>query len=97
VRVGDTTLLTGRLVRIAGLDIYKTTNLPAGVDAMVLDSRQLGSIGWEDLGGGYHGYRRRGAVEADPQGGEGRLADQRPSVGVPMVQEPGAAVKITST
>jgi hypothetical protein len=94
---GDTTLLTGRLVRIAGLDIYKTTNLPSGVDAMVLDSRQLGSIGWEDLGGGYMGTAdgvQSKRIRKEEQDGW-RINGRR--VGVPMVQEPGAAVKITST
>jgi hypothetical protein len=94
---GDTTLLTGRLVRIAGLDIYKTTNLPAGVDVMVLDSRQLGSIGYEELGGGYQGSAdgvQSKRIRKDENDGW-RINGRR--VGVPMVQEPGAAVKITTT
>jgi hypothetical protein len=93
----DTTLLTGRLVRIAGLDIYKTTNLPAGVDVMVLDSRQLGSIGYEELGGGYQGSAdgvQSKRIRKDENDGW-RINGRR--VGVPMVQEPGAAVKITTT
>lgn len=94
---GDTTLLTGRLVRIAGLDIYKTTNMPSGVDVMVLDSRQLGSIGYEDLGGGYQGTAdgvQTKRIRKEENDGW-RINGRR--VGVPMVQEPGAAVVITST
>jgi hypothetical protein len=97
-REGDgTLLLTGRLAQIAGLNVWKTTNMPAGVDVMLLDSKQLGSIGWEDQGGGYQG---------DPRGVQTkriRLEEndgwkiQGRRIGVPIVQEPGAAVKITST
>lgn len=93
----DTLLLTGRLARIAGLDVWKTTNMPAGVDVMVLDSRQLGSIGWEDQGGGYMGSadgvqsKRIRLEENDGWKIQGRR------IGVPFVQEPGAAVKITNT
>lgn len=93
----DSLLLTGRLARIAGLNIWKTTNMPAGVDVMLLDSRQLGSIGWEDQGGGYLGAangvqsKRIRLEENDGWKIQGRR------IGVPIVQEPGAAVKITST
>jgi hypothetical protein len=55
---GNSLLLTGRLAVIAGLNVWKTTNMPAGVDVMLLDSKQLGSIGWEDQGGGYLGNAR---------------------------------------
>ncbi|GGM53353.1 hypothetical protein ACFFX1_54945 [Dactylosporangium sucinum] len=94
---GDTLLLTGRLAQIAGLNVWKTTNMPPGVDVMLLDSRQLGSIGWEDQGGGYLG---------DPRGVQTkriRLEEndgwkiQGRRIGVPIVQEPGAAIKITGT
>jgi hypothetical protein len=93
----DSLLLTGRLARIAGLDIWKTTNMPAGVDVMLLDSRQLGSIGWEDQGGGYVGAAN------DVQSKKIRLEEndgwkiQGRRIGVPIISEPGAAVKITST
>ncbi len=93
----DSLLLTGRLARIAGLNIWKTTNMPAGVDVMLIDSRQLGSIGWEDQGGGYLGSadgvqsKRIRLEENDGWKIQGRR------IGVPIVQEPGAAVKITST
>lgn len=94
---GDGLLLTGRLAQIAGLNVWKTTNMPAGVDVMLLDSRQLGSIGWEDQGGGYTGSAK------GVQSKKIRLEEndgwkiQGRRVGVPIVQEPGAAVKILST
>jgi hypothetical protein len=94
---GDSLLLTGRLARIAGLDVWKTTNMPAGVDVMLLDSRQLGSIGWEDQGGGYDGpangvqSKRIRLEENDGWKIQGRR------IGVPIVQEPGAAIKITGS
>ncbi|MEV5211341.1 hypothetical protein AB0K35_28095 [Micromonospora sp. NPDC053740] len=94
---GDSLLLTGRLARIAGLNVWKTTNMPPSVDVMLIDSRQLGSIGWEDQGGGYLGgadgvqSKRIRLEENDGWKIQGRR------IGVPIVQEPGAAVKITST
>jgi hypothetical protein len=97
-REGDNTLLlTGRLARIAGLNVWKTTNMPASVDVMCLDSRQLGSIGWEDQGGGYTGSpkgvqsKKIRLEENDGWKIQGRR------IGVPIVQEPGSAVKITTT
>lgn len=93
----DALLLTGRLAQIAGLNVWKTTNMPSGVDVMVLDSRQLGSIGWEDQGGGYLGsadgvQSKRFRMESN----DGWKIQAR-RVGVPVISEPGAAVKITGT
>lgn len=91
----DNVVLTGNLVRIAGVSIWKTTNMPAGVSAMVLDSTQLGSIAYENLGGGYDGSP--GDVESKrirKDANDGWRIQAR-KVAVPMVQEPGAAVKIT--
>ncbi|MFI1194073.1 hypothetical protein ACH4T9_12560 [Micromonospora sp. NPDC020750] len=93
----DSLLLTGRLAHIAGLNIWKTTNMPAGVDVMLIDSRQLGSIGWEDQGGGYLGTAdgvQSKRIRLDENDGW-KIQGRR--IGVPIVQEPGAAVKITST
>ncbi|MEV0214287.1 hypothetical protein [Micromonospora sp. NPDC050695] len=93
----DSLLLTGRLARIAGLNIWKTTNMPAGVDVMLIDSRQLGSIGWEDQGGGYLGSAdgvQSKRIRLDENDGW-KIQGRR--IGVPIVQEPGAAVKIIST
>lgn len=93
----DNLLLTGRLARIAGLNVWKTTNMPPGVDVMLLDSRQLGSIGWEDQGGGYLGSangvqsKRIRLEENDGWRIQGRR------IGVPIVQEPGSAIKLTGS
>lgn len=93
----DPLLLTARMFDFAGLTIVKTTNLPSGVDVMVLDSQLLGSIGWEDLGGDYQGAPngvQSKRIRKDANDGW-RVQGRR--VGVPLVQEPGAAVKITGT
>jgi hypothetical protein len=90
-------LLTGRLASVAGLTILKTTNMPSGVNVMVLDSKVLGTIGWEDLGGGYMGSAddvQSKRIRLDSNDGW-QINARR--VGVPMVQEPGAAVVITGT
>ncbi len=91
-------LASGNVLQVAGLTLLKTTNLPASTDVLVLDSTQLGSIGWEDLGGGYLGD------PSDPLGFEykqwfnhdidGHQLQVR-KTGTPMVQEPRAAVKVT--
>jgi hypothetical protein len=95
-RENGSPVVTGNLVQFAGLRFLKSTNLPPSVDAMVLDSTQLGSLGFEDLGGGYTGSARDGVqskvFRKEANDGfriQGRL------VQVPMIQEPGAAVKIT--
>lgn len=93
-------LLTGRVTQIAGLTIVKTNNLPAGVNVMVLDSTQLGTIAYERLGGGYQGdVADPGGVETkviplDGGARDGVRINAR-KVAVPMIQEPGAAVKVT--
>jgi hypothetical protein len=95
-REGDGSILsTGNMVQIAGLDIWKTTNMPPGVSAMVVDSTQLGSIAYENLGGGYQGSPldvESKNIRKDTQDG---WRIQARKVAVPMVQEPAAAVKIT--
>ncbi|WP_158170969.1 phage major capsid protein [Rhodococcus sp. JT-3] len=91
----DAPVLTGRMISIAGFNIVKTTNLPPSTDVMVLDSTQLGSIAFEDQGGGYTGKadgvqtKRFRKEEADGWRIQAR------KVGVPMVQEPMAALKVT--
>lgn len=92
----DTLLITGRMIQVAGLTFLKTTNLPAGVNVMVLDSLQLGSIATERLGGpGWQGSPdtvESKLVPLDESDGWRLMARK---VAVPMVQEPGAAAKIT--
>jgi hypothetical protein len=93
----DPFVLAGRMFTFAGLTIVKTTNMPAGVDVMVLDSTLLGSIAWEDLGGGWNGAAngvQSKTLREDHNDGW-RIMGRRP--GVPLVQEPAAAVKITGT
>jgi hypothetical protein len=91
-------IATGVVVEVAGLSLMKTTNMPTGVDVFVADTTQLGSIGWEDLGGGYMGDP---ANPLDVEFKRIRLDDsdgwklQTRKTGVPMVQEPNAAVKVT--
>jgi hypothetical protein len=63
-REGDSTLvITGRMIQVAGVTFLKSTNMPSGVNVMVADSTQLGSIASERLGGpgwtGRLGDRRR--------------------------------------
>jgi len=88
-------LLTGNLVRVGGLDIWKTTNMPAGVDVLGADPTQLGSIAYENIGGGYEGTP--GEVESktirDDKRDGWRI--QARKIAVPMVQEPGAAFKLS--
>lgn len=93
---GSSLLITGRMIQIAGLTFLKTTNLPAGVNVMVLDSLQLGSIATERLGGPlWQGSPDDVEVKVEPmKDADGWKVFGR-KVAVPMVQEPGAAVKIT--
>ncbi|OZE39095.1 hypothetical protein CH278_02090 [Rhodococcus sp. 05-2254-5] len=94
-REGEAPVLTGRIQKIAGFTIVKTTNMPPSTTVMCLDSTQLGSIAFEDQGGGYTGSadgvqtKKFRLEHADGQ----RL--QARKVGVPMVQEPNAAIKVT--
>jgi len=96
--IDPSTLRTGTIFEIAGLTLLKSPRMPSGTDVIVLDNTQLGSIGWEDLGGNYDGD------PSDPLGVESFVKHdddndawkiQMRKVGVPMVQEPGAAVKVT--
>lgn len=86
-------------IDIAGLTWVKTTNMPAGVTAIALDSTMLGSLAYERLGGGYQGDPSdvQGGVEVkryrvDDSDG---VAVQARIVRAPMVQEPNSARIIT--
>jgi hypothetical protein len=95
-REGNSPILTGNTVQFAGLTFLKSTNLPSGVNVMVLDSTQLGSIGFEELGGGYTGSAHE-VVQSKvfrKEHNDGFRIQAR-LVRVPMIQEPGAAVKLT--
>jgi hypothetical protein len=96
-RESDPFILSGRMFQFVGLNIVKTTNLPAGVDVMVLDSTMLGSIAFEDIGGGWQGAAngvQSKRIREDSNDGW-KIMGRR--IGVPMVQEPNCAVKITGT
>lgn len=95
-REGEGSILaTGNLVKIAGLDIWKSTNLPAGVDAMVIDATALGSVAYENIGGGYDGTPGELESKKFRKEGQDGWRIQARKIAVPMVQEPAAAVKIT--
>lgn len=91
-------ILTGKMVSFAGLDIYKTNSMPAGVEVLLADTLQLGSIMWEDQGGGYQGSA------GDVDGVQSKVFRLEKQDGVriqvrkvqePVLQEPGAGIKLT--
>ena len=96
-REGDSSLVvTGRMIQVAGLTFLKSTNLPAGVNVMVADSTQLGSIATERIGGpGWSGTPDVVETKVEPLQGVDGFRIYCRKVAVPMVQEPGAAVKVT--
>lgn len=91
----DAPVLTGRMVNIAGFTIVKTTNLPPSTEVMVLDSTQLGSIAYEDQGGNYTGSADGVQTKRFRKEESDGWRIQARKVGVPMVQEPNAALKVT--
>jgi hypothetical protein len=95
---GDNPVVTGKMIAFAGLEIYKTNAMPAGVDVMLVDRLQLGSIMYEDQGGGYQGDA------GDVDGVQSKLfrLDKQDGVRLqvrklqePVLQEPGAGIKLT--
>lgn len=86
-------------IAIAGHTWLKTTNMPSGVDAIAVDSRMLGSLAYERLGGGYQGdpsdmasgVESKRYREEDIDG----IVVQARIVRAPMVQEPNAGRVIT--
>lgn len=82
-------------IRIGDKTWLKTTNMPSGVDGIVLDSTMLGSMAFERLGGGYQGdpSDTQSGVESKQWREEGidGLNVQSRIVRAPMVQEPNAA------
>lgn len=86
-------------VRIGDLTWVKTTNMPSGVEAIVLDSRMLGSLAYERLGGGYQGDPADMASGVESKRYRKEDVDgvvvQARIVRAPMVQEPNAARVLT--
>lgn len=92
----DSLIITGRMIRVAGMTFLKSTNLPPGVNVMVADSTQLGSIATERIGGpGWTGTPEVVETKVEPMQGVDGYRIYCRKVAVPMVQEPGAAVKLT--
>lgn len=99
-REGNNTVqTTGNMFQFAGLTIMKTTNMPSGWLGMVLDSTQLGSQAYEDLGSvaGVNYSGNPGQVESAviPLPLKDGVRVQSRIVKAPMVQEPGSAVRLT--
>jgi hypothetical protein len=93
----DTALLTGEFPTILGMRWLASPNVPTSGTGLVVDSKQLGGMADEDLGGpGYTKVNGVG-VEAksirDDDNDQWRLRCRR--VTVPVVVEPAAGRKIT--
>lgn len=91
--------LRGEVPVVAGLRVLASPNLPAGVNAIVLDSNALGSIAYERLESpGYAGDPANGIetkIIRQDENDQWLLQSRRPVA--PAIQEPGAAVVITGT
>lgn len=90
--------LSGNVLTVAGLRILRTNNLPVPTTALVLDSSMLGGLAYERLESPeYQGDPANGVeswTRRDPDANDQWLVRGRRPV-VPVVQEPGAAYKIT--
>jgi hypothetical protein len=95
---GQTASMTGDLVTLAGLRILPTPNLPTAGQAIVLDSKVLGSLGYERIPSpDYIGDPANGVetqTRRNPLGNDEWLVRGRRPV-VPFVQEPSAGCKIS--
>lgn len=96
----NTVTAEGEVTRIAGLAVrpVPAARMPSGVTVMVLDTMQLGAIGYERIPSPeYSGDPATGIeswVRRDPDANDSWLVRGRRPI-VPFVQEPGAGVKIT--
>lgn len=90
--------VTGDQLTIAGLRILATNNLPVANSVFVLDSSMLGGIGYERIPSPEYTGDPQNGVESwsrrDPAANDQWIVRGRRPV-VPVVQEPGAAFKIT--
>lgn len=89
--------ITGVIQWLAGMRILASPNLPAGVTAMILDSRALGSIAYERIQSpGYSGNPATGIESKlirEDRSDAWIVQARRPVA--PMIQEPNAACVIT--
>jgi hypothetical protein len=97
-REGDNPLVTGQFPVIDGMTWLPTPNLPTAGNVFIADHTLLGGMADEDLGGGYASVNTGTVgVESksirDDDNDQWKLRVRR--VCVPIVQEPGAAWKIT--
>jgi hypothetical protein len=96
---GGNPILTGNLVEFAGYKFLKSNYLPGSVNVMLADSTQLGTIMYEDQGGGYQGdYRDIDGVESKiiPLDKQDGVRIQVRKIQEPVVNESGAAIKLTA-
>jgi hypothetical protein len=90
-------ILTGNLFEFGGYSFLKSNYLPGSVNVMLADTLNLGTIMYEDQGGGYQGsYADTAGVESkvirlDKQDG---FRIQVRKVQEPVVNESGAAIKL---
>jgi hypothetical protein len=95
---GTTVSMQGEVLTLAGLRILSTPNLPTAGQAIVLDSNNLGSLGYERIPSPeYQGDPANGVetlTRRNPLGNDEWLVRGRRPV-VPFIQEPGAACKIS--
>ncbi len=92
----NTVTETGQVLKIANLTLLKTNNLPAGVSAMVVDTAQLGGLGFERIPSPEYDGDPANGVETyvyREKNDKTVMRARRPVV--PFVQEPGCGVKLT--
>jgi hypothetical protein len=91
--------VSGEVLKLSGLRLLATPNLPSGVNALILDSRMLGSVAYERLESpGYAGDPANGVeskIIRQDENDQWLIQGRRPVA--PLVQEPGAGVVITGT
>jgi len=97
-REGDNPLVTGQFPVIDGMTWLPTPNLPTAGNVFVADHNLLGGMADEKLGGGYATAGDTNVETKsirDEDNDQWKLRARR--VVAPIVQEPGAAWKITGT
>lgn len=96
--LGTSVSVQGEMLVIAGLRVMPTPNLPAAGTAIIADTNMLGGIGYERIPSPeYQGDPANGVeswIRRNPAGNDEWLVRGRRPV-VPIVEEPGAACKIT--